>query len=355
MISAKKWSITLLATIFILLISLGGVTAIVDPFFHYHAPLAMIEYPLRNERYQNDGIVKHFKYDAIITGSSMTQNFKASEFDELFGVNSVKVPFSGGSYREVNENIQRAVEANTDIKIILRGLDYAAILKEKDSINYDVNSYPTYLYDDIWYNDVKYLFNKETLLNTEYVIRFTKTGNKTTTFDVYSNWMDSYKFGKEAVDESYVRPEKSDKVFKLTFQDYKILRDNLEQNVIALAEENPQIQFYLFFTPYSIYYWDGLRQEGVLEKQLEAERAAIEILLEHDNIYLYSFFDDFEMVCNLDNYRDSRHYIEDINSKILLWMCQRKHLLTKDNYQEYCGKIYEFYMNYDYDALFTSK
>ena len=101
MITNKRWSIILLTTIVILLIGLGGVIAIIDPFFHYHAPLAIMEYPLRNERYQNDGIVKHFQYDAIITGSSMTQNFKTSEFDELFGVTSIKVPFSGGSYKEL--------------------------------------------------------------------------------------------------------------------------------------------------------------------------------------------------------------------------------------------------------------
>lgn len=353
MITNKRWSIILLTTIVILLIGLGGVIAIIDPFFHYHAPLAIMEYPLRNERYQNDGIVKHFQYDAIITGSSMTQNFKTSEFDELFGVTSIKVPFSGGSYKEVNENLQRAVEKNAKIKIVLRGLDYAAIMKEKDSINYDMDSYPAYLYDDIWYNDVNYLFNKEALLNTEYAIRYTKAGNETTTFDAYSNWMGSYVFGKEAVDKSYIRPEKSEKVLEFTVQDYEILRKNLEQNVIALAKENPQIQFYLFFTPYSIYYWDELKQEGMLERQLEAEKVAIELLLEHNNIYLYSFYDDFEMICNLDNYRDIRHYSEDINSQILLWTHQREHLLTKENYQEYCSKIYEFYMSYDYDGLFT--
>jgi hypothetical protein len=59
--------------------------------------------PDRDERYLNDGIVKHFDYDSIITGTSMTQNFRASEFDELFKAHCVKVPLSGASYREINE------------------------------------------------------------------------------------------------------------------------------------------------------------------------------------------------------------------------------------------------------------
>lgn len=354
MITNKRWSIILLTVIITLLLSLGTLIAVIDPYFHYHAPLATLEYPLKSERYQNDGIVKHFEYDAIITGSSMTQNFKTSEFDELFGVNSVKVSFSGGSFKEVNENLQRAVEANSEIKIVLRGLDYAKMMQEKDNVTYTLDSYPAYLYDDKWYNDVKYLLNKHVLIDTEHVIRYTISGNKTTTFDEYSNWMDYHTFGYDAVSERYIRQEKSNEVHKFTIQNAETLRGNLKQNVIRLAEENPQIQFYLFFTPYSIYYWDSLKQSGDLEKQLQAEKMAIEILLEYDNIYLYSFSDEFDMICNLDNYLDILHYSEDINSKILLCMHQKEHLLTKENYQEYYNKIHKFYTTFDYDSMFTS-
>lgn len=60
----------------------------VDPFIHYHKPLTNAYfYPLDNQRSQNDGILKHFEYNALITGTSMTENFKTSELDELFGVN----------------------------------------------------------------------------------------------------------------------------------------------------------------------------------------------------------------------------------------------------------------------------
>ena len=62
-------------------IIIGGLLiVVVDPFFHYHAPLESLEYPLirDNERYQNDGILRHFTYDTIITGTSMTENFETS-------------------------------------------------------------------------------------------------------------------------------------------------------------------------------------------------------------------------------------------------------------------------------------
>ena len=94
----KIWCFLVAAFTVIPLLLLAGITVIVDPYFHYHAPLEFLEYPLDNQRYQNDGIVKHFEYDAIITGTSMTENFHTSDLNRLFDVNSVKIPFSGGSY-----------------------------------------------------------------------------------------------------------------------------------------------------------------------------------------------------------------------------------------------------------------
>ena len=78
----------------------------------------------------------------------------------------------------------------------------------------------------------------------------------------------------------------------------------------------------------------------------------IELILEHENIHLFSFFTEFDMICDPNNYKDVAHYSEDINSKILVWMSEGKHELNEANYQEYCWQMYEFYTNYDYDSLF---
>ena len=351
--SSRKWIIEFLAVCGILLGGLGAITVIIDPYFHYHKPLDSLQYPISNERYQNNGIVKHFEYDAVITGTSMTQNFKTSEFDEIFHVNSVKVPFSGASYKEINDNLTIAVESNPNIKIILRGLDYNRLLDEKNEMRYDMDFYPWYLYDDVPYNDVKYIFNKTVLFQTTLgVLEYTRDGGKTTDFDEYSNWMECSTFGKETVDATYTRADRIDVLEQLSTEDYKNINENVTQNITELADAHPEIDFYLFFTPYSIYYWDSLNQMGILEKQLEAEKYVIELLLLHDNIHLFSFFTEFDMICNLDNYKDIAHYGENVNSQILLWMLEGKHEITRENYQEYCQVMKNFYTNYDYDALF---
>lgn len=351
--SNKKWILWFITICGILLCGFGAVTVIIDPYFHYHKPLSSLQYPIDNERYQNDGIVKHFEYNAIITGTSMTQNFKASVFDRIFGVDSIKVPFSGASYKEINDNLLIATTCNSDIKLILRGLDYNRLLDTKDEMRYEEEFYPRYLYDNNLCNDVKYVFNKSVLFETTLrVLEYTNGGGTTTDFDSYSNWMQNYTFGKEAVEAGYARPEKSSVKSELSDEEYKNIRGNITQNVTELADAHPEIEFYLFFTPYSIYYWDSLNQAGTLEKQLDAEKYVIELILEHENIHLFSFFTEFDMICDPNNYKDVAHYSEDINSKILVWMSEGKHELNEANYQEYCWQMYEFYTNYDYDSLF---
>ena len=83
----KKFLIQELTITGLLLIAVAGLVAYVDPFFHYHAPIDGFSYIMDNERYQNDGITRNFEYDALITGTSVSENFRASLVDELFGVN----------------------------------------------------------------------------------------------------------------------------------------------------------------------------------------------------------------------------------------------------------------------------
>ena len=124
---AKKWFFSCLALLVSGLVFWALVMIITDPYFHYHKPLSFLSYRLYEERYTNDGIARHFDYDALITGTSMTQNFKTSEMDELLGTRAVKNTFSGAGYQELSENLERALQRNPDLKTVLMGLDLAAV------------------------------------------------------------------------------------------------------------------------------------------------------------------------------------------------------------------------------------
>lgn len=347
---AKTWNRIVIGGLAALLLLLAAITIIIDPFLHYHAPLGNLQYPLKDERYQNDGIARHYEYDAVITGTSMTQNFKTSEMDALFGCTSIKTSYSGASYNEINDNIERAFSHNPDIRYILRSIDGSLLIYPADQNEYD--GYPYYLYDNNPFNDVNYLLNKSVIPKTIAVINYTRAGNKTPTFDEYGNWSIYKTFGRDAILSS--QPERTyfDEEYVLSEADYKNIRENVTQNVLQCATEHPDTEFYLFFPPYSIYYWEALHRTKQLNAQMEAEQIAVEILLEADNIHIFAFSDDTEMLSNPDNYTDALHYGEWINSSILQSMHDGEHQLTKDNYEEYYATLIETYSSYDYSSLY---
>lgn len=349
--NTKTWSILCIALALILLLIVVGITAVIDPFFHYHAPLESLEYPLDNQRYQNDGIVRHFEYDALITGTSMTENFKTTEFDALFGVNSVKVSYSGGSYPELFSNLQQAMKSNPDIKTVIFCIDEWFLFSGRNMILAD-GEYPTYLYDENLFNDVEYVLNKEVFCSdTLGVLDYTRKGNTTTSFDEYGSWV--YPYDADVVMSNYVRPEQAASLTPFTEKNAAALTANLRQTALTLAQAYPDTEFIYYFPPYSILNWDANNRQGTLQQHVEAFRLASEVLLEADNIRLFSFYTDYKTITDLDNYRDTVHHSDIINSVILQHIASGEYELTKANFDSHWQEVLEFYGNYNYEELFA--
>lgn len=330
----------------------------VDPFFHYHAPnTAGYYYELNNQRSQNDGISKYFEYDALITGTSMTENFKTSEMDEIFGTDSVKVSYSGGSYREINDNLINALNSNKNLKIIVRGLDMNYFFDESDRIDKGMGEYPLYLYDDNIFNDVNYIFNRDVIFGRVGPMLTAGNGDDfapgITSFDRYSNWMSTHSFGINSVlsASGEMSSREAGEAIHLTDAERAIISDNICQNVTSLAEAYPDVTFYYFFTPYSALWWQSLVSKGTIYRQIEAEKFIIETILPVDNIKLYSFNNRTDITTDINNYTDIAHYGSWINSLILRWMYDGEYLLTEENYEEYLQQELSFYTAYDYSLL----
>lgn len=340
--SGKKFGFISIGIVLLVLIIFALPIIIVDPYFHYHKPLEGLNYPMDNQRYQNDGMLKNFSYDSIIIGTSMTLNFEPEEFDEIFDANSLHVSFLGGSYKEIDNNVLVGLKYNPNIKMVLRGLDITFLHHDKDYMKYD--SYPTYLYDANIFNDVSYIFNKEIFDASLEILDNTDP--------IEQDELDLSVYSKEHVLNSFERKPLSEEKVKFSEEDQTMILGNIRQNVTSTAAQYPEVTFYLFITPYSICYWDEMNQEGKLEYMIEAEKVAIEEMLQYDNIRLFSFASNTEMICDLDNYTDQAHYSPIINSQILKWMKNGEYELTKENYEKYIENMRTFLCTYDYDAIY---
>ncbi|MCR5024035.1 MAG: hypothetical protein K6A90_06860 [Lachnospiraceae bacterium] len=329
--------------------------AYIDPYFHYHAPNTDYYYTLDNERYQNDGITKHFDYNAILTGSSLIENFKTSEIDALFGLKTVKIPYSGATYKEINDNLKVAFETHENIRYVFRCLDMTQFFNSADSMRTDLGIYPTYLYDRNPFNDVNYLLNRDLIFERVFPIYSKKKNGEAggiTGFDQYANWMAGAEFGAKSVLEGRTSFRIPEEERHLNDQEKAVIEENIRKNVIEIATENPNTLFYIFIGPYSAAWWGEQYEQGMLYRQIEAEQVILELMLEVDNIRIFSFNNEQDITCNLDNYKDPGHYGEWINSLMLKYMSENHGLLTKTTYTQYLQEEKELYEKMDYDTLF---
>jgi len=352
----KYWLTGWLIIVCIGLGILGGWVYKVDPYMHFHKPdTEKYFYSLHNQRSQNDGMTKHFDYDALITGTSMTENFKTSEMDAIFGCNSIKVPYSGGSYKEINDNLKVATNNNPNLKIVVRGLDMGFFLTDKDYMREDLGKYPKYLYDSNSLNDVQYIWNRDIIWSITYPMTAgsQKEGYKLgiTAFDDYSRWQYGYVFGINAVCPDGISESSKGEPVHLSDDEKEIIKGSIAQNVTSLAKENPDITFYYFFTPYSVLYWKDLVSKGTIYRQIEAEEYIINLILEYGNIKLFSFNNRTDITADLNNYKDSSHYGQWVNSLILRWMHDGEYQITKRNYKDYLNEELNNYLNFDYYGL----
>lgn len=352
---ANKWLIGTLIALALLLAAFAGICVYIDPFCHYHAPLSGYDYSIvvgnGSSIYLNDGIIRHFDFDGVITGTSMTENFKPSEADELFGGKFIKVPLAGSGIKETTEQLERVYSRGKTPKIVIRSLDDRAVLTDKDKVLRDYSEF-NYLYNDDVFDDANYLFNLELFLKytREILSRPLPEGEQPLDFDRYCSWDSAT--GKEAVLATYDHYDTHAEGTNFTPEDRERIIENVRCNITDIGYRHPETTFICFFPPYSIVNWYRLQSDESLRWTLEMRRTAAEEILKCPNIKLFGFDDLYDVVCDLDNYKDVTHYNAAINSELLKMMRSGAGQLTLDNYKDYFNEIERFYSEYDYSWLF---
>jgi len=351
----KRWALGVIVSFLFIMFFIFGLMYYFDPYFHFHKPFENVSFSLGNYVYQNDGITKNFDYDAIITGTSMTEHFSTEQANALFGVNSVRLTFLGEGFRRINDNLETAFANNNDIKLVIRGVDPIWFVCASDWLSYgSYDAYPTYLYDTSAINDFNYIYNYDVIKNDLLpTIRRTLSGERAASFDDF----DQEEQGSiDKVREKYIRPQKEIKEVteEETNQMFNDLSENIHDNLISTIENHPNTRFIIFFPPYSTVYWDELMQygEGVTSRRIVFEQYTIEQLLPYENVEVYSFMNCYDITTDLNNYVDDLHYSPSINTYILNEIAEGKHRLTSDNYLEYIRNEKSFYLTYDYEKQF---
>lgn len=337
---------------FLFLAAAVGCAVVIDPFFHYHAPLSGLFYRLDNERSQNRGIARFFTYDAIITGTSLTEGLKTSEWDALMGTNTIKVPFSGATYYETGELERIAFDSGHSPRFILRSLDVNHLIEESDAVRTDLGDYPEYLYNDRWWDDAPYVCNIDVL--ADYCLpaigrRISGHKGGHTSFDRYA-W--SVYQPTDFLQERGGKPfDRAARQNDFTQEDAQLLEENLERNILSIAREHPETTFIFFLPPYNVAWWGGLMEDGEFVRTCTAMRRALIALTACENIRVFAFADRTELTTHLELYQDEYHFINEVGSELLTWIAAGEGELAPQEVEDYCDRIEAYYEGFDYDRL----
>lgn len=313
----------------ILLLACVLAVVVFDPFFQYHKPLKGLKAVLTDKEYQCVGSLKTFDYDSVIAGSSVSENYNNGWFDQGFGCKSIKAIRSYGATADLCYLLDIAFE-HQDLKYVFYNLDPSALEADPET-TYELTGCPMYLYDDNYVNDVRYWLNKGVLMEKiPYLIANSLMGD----YDENNsyNWAQWKEFNSDMILGLYIRKPS---VSEMKPRDY--YEDLLRKNLDLLTDRitaHPETEFYIFVPPYSMLWWDNIYREGDTEAYLYNMEQAMKTLLAYENVKMFYFQNDREIITDLENYMDILHFSPEINRYICDSLIAGKRQVNSENYAE---------------------
>ena len=313
----------------ILLLACVLAVVVFDPFFQYHKPLKGLKAVLTDKEYQCVGSLNTFDYDSVIAGSSVSENYNNGWFDQGFGCKSIKAIRSYGATADLCYLLDIAFE-HQDLKYVFYNLDPSALEADPET-TYELTGCPMYLYDDNYVNDVRYWLNKGVLMEKiPYLIANSLMGD----YDENNsyNWAQWKEFNSDMILGLYIRkPSVSEMKPRDYYED--LLRKNLDMLTDRITA-HPETEFYIFVPPYSMLWWDNIYREGDTEAYLYNMEQAMKTLLAYENVKMFYFQNDREIITDLENYMDILHFSPEINRYICDSLIAGKRQVNSENYAE---------------------
>lgn len=343
----KKWSLLLICALLFTLVIFASAMYILDPVLGYGTECGLTPYYEYSMIYTNPGIARHYRYDTVLVGTSMVQNTDVDICEELLDCDMVRLPYSGGTSYDMKTILNLCFESGNDIKTVYWELDQFQLDASSSEHRYPV---PEYLYNHDWTDDISYLLNLDIMYHYGMNNILGSLRGQTSPAERRGITLGG-DFSRNATLASYNRPAQSN-TFRSFEGDMKTKVEGNLDNVVSLIEAHPDTEFVFFFPPFSILYWDRELRSGTFDATMDATEYAISVLLSYDNVRLYFYQAEEEIISDLDHYKDYSHYGNWINNMITEWIAEDYGRVTPDNYQEIILDMRNMVHNYDYDSIF---
>ncbi|GAB3105343.1 hypothetical protein G8770_13410 [Aestuariicella hydrocarbonica] len=321
--SSKSFLLSILFTAGLSCLTIIALNAYVDPWRFFHdSGLAHWD---SDGRQQNPGIIRQRAFNVAVIGTSMTQNFRPEELQQLFGGQAAVLSISAGTGREQALTAGLALQQQT-LDTLVWGVHPGSFILPAQEVK--GNAFPGYLYDNHWLNDIYYLFN---ISNIEKALKDWRgalrslSARQDVTGQSWQNlqyWGDKYQYGCPDI----MALQMSRRGLPAVSDDFRVADEqivsNVSENLLATVQAHPGTQFKLFFPPFSELYWALLAERQPL-RYAAYRRLMREVVIQltpEPNVELFDFTALQGVVDNLQNYKDLIHFSPQISSQLLRMM-----------------------------------
>lgn len=326
-ISPRAWLASFFG-IFLALVLLTGLLAYgVDPFCQFrYGDKATFN---NTAKFSGPGLVKHYPYDTLILGSSMTQNFDMDVFRRELGVEPLHIGIGGIGAEELLSYVYLSEEVG-------KCETYYIGIEQYMLADTDEYRTPEYLFREDCLAKLRYLFCYESWFRylpmdlalwilEQLPVSLPRKVQEAMDVDYLGNWEGDFSFGEDVVIRNYLS-----NVYGVSSVETEGLYARMTERMDMVFESLPgdKSRYQFFFPPYSVLFWFDAQKNGYMETYLTAKLYFVEKAEEY-GIAVYDF-QAADCVFDLNNYKDMTHYHGAINDWMVSCFATGDYLADRD-------------------------
>jgi hypothetical protein len=292
-------------------------------------------------RLQNAGLIQSQHFDTVFMGTSLAIHYRQSDINRVLGGRSVKLTMQGSSSHEQAFVLEETERQRHPKRIVWEMDDF--IFCDAPEIDADI-----YLPSGLYRRDAKgiagYLFSGAMARESAWML-LRAIPHLQPAIDRLA------KFSISDVDDinALARDTNVGALYnaKNAFASFERITDparaawlgegygtesevrNFERDAAALIARHPQVQFDIYFPPYSILQWVAMRDASpaTLKIVYDLTEHVARRLTQFPNVRLFDFRAIKEITHDLGNYSDVIHHSPDVDLKVLSMLATGEHLV----------------------------
>jgi hypothetical protein len=347
MSAAAKNLVRFLCASVAVILSAAALNFVVDPLQYFRPARLFHAMYSPDSRMQNAGLIHSQQFDTVFMGTSLAIHFRQSDIDKNLGGRSVKLAMTGSNSHEQSFVLDAAL-ARHPKRVLWQMDDW--IFRDAPEIDADI-----YLSADLYRRNAKgiagYLFSgamaRESLwilarsipplqnivarLTTGVVFKFPYADIDDV--NTLSPKLDPAQiYNASAMLAAFTRATAPQRRIYLTegYDNDELVR-NFERNAIGLIEKYPDVEFDIYFPPYSILQFVAMRDfsPATLQVVYKANSYLLRRLSQFPNVKVYDFREAKEITHDLNNYSDMIHHSPAIDRQVLALIAADKYRMDR--------------------------